>query len=164
MQFLSNLKNRNPSSLIVTLFGVGHEKCISEMLMHALGYSDLLLLVQSKHFKAMSEIDLFSLAISVANSDGVCTDKLIQTNPAIAAASNKVPTGTIDMRLNWAIEQVASGSGIIIEQLIKLQKENIIIAVCGSLFAAAEGRESLCKLDSSFFDLDDWVHCCDDFV
>ena len=53
--FLEGLRHRFPQSSICVAFGGGAEKCLDNMLVELFQNSDDVVLVQSKHFKAIGE-------------------------------------------------------------------------------------------------------------
>lgn len=60
-KFLEGLRHQYKGKAIKVLFGAGHEKCLRDMLNVVLSASDKVTMVQSKHFKAMTEKELLTL-------------------------------------------------------------------------------------------------------
>lgn len=157
----------SPAELLV-LFGAGAEKCVCDMLGHVFTAADKVLFVQSKHFKALAESDLVDmvstshpdLLAKLVNSRSPNSRTLASISKYAAevedldceTSSERVADGTIRSRLDWALEYSH-----------KRQSEGVkvVVAVCGSLFAAAEAREEVYRLSPSLFAKDDWVRQCD---
>ena len=57
--FLIGVRSAYPGRKILTLFGGGAEKCLDDMLVELASRSDFVAFVQSKHFKAIGEFNLF---------------------------------------------------------------------------------------------------------
>mmetsp|Transcript_26416 Transcript_26416/g.25296 ORF Transcript_26416/g.25296 Transcript_26416/m.25296 type:complete len:485 (+) Transcript_26416:195-1649(+) len=143
--FLLGLKEKYSDCKLLVLFGAGMEKYLNDMLRHVFDHADSVLMVQSKHFKSLAEIDLVEATLEgqksklqhylskdiVENSNN---DK-ITTNDIIFSPLCRRDEGTISERLNWAIEHSRS----------ETERSGVkqIVAVCGSLFAASEAREVL---------------------
>lgn len=60
-KFLKGLRRMYVGKAITVLFGAGHEKCLQDMMHIVLGAADKVTMVQSKHFRAMSEKELLAL-------------------------------------------------------------------------------------------------------
>lgn len=60
-RFLTGLRATYEDKKIVVLFGAGHEKCLSDMVQSLFEGADGVLMVQSKHFRSLSEGELLRL-------------------------------------------------------------------------------------------------------
>lgn len=112
--FLAGLKEKYSDSKVLILFGAGMEKYLTDMLRHVFDSADSVLMVQSKHFKSLGEIDLVAATsesqkcllqhcisrnlVDSSNSD------IIRTDDIIFSPLPRRDEGTISERLNWAIE------------------------------------------------------------
>lgn len=92
--FMHSLKNNFNESIHVVLFGAGMEKCLNDMIKQLLLSVDCIVMIQSKHFKSMSEADLCKLVCEWPNSGVLATfqDPLTRQDH-----------GTIEKRLEWTI-------------------------------------------------------------
>lgn len=143
--FLRGLASKFPSKRLVLVFGAGLEKCLDTMIRellsappNALGADLSLLLVQSRHFKSLSEHELLQripAADRARRVVGLTAAQLQDSSGLVRQADGTVPT-----RLQWAIEQYGDGGG---DSAQCDAAEGTVIAVCGSLFVAAEAREHL---------------------
>ena len=129
------------SKRIIVLFGAGSEKCIDDMLLPVTSHSDELLLVQSKHFKSLSESQLYQQLVV-----GFDKSKLVLKS---GDYKERQAHGTINERVDWILQRRNSDA-------------NCVIAICGSLFVAAESREHLYSTYPHLFHQDDWVRYSDD--
>jgi folylpolyglutamate synthase/dihydropteroate synthase len=116
--FLLGLKEKYSDCKLLVLFGAGMEKYLNDMLRHVFDHADSVLMVQSRHFKSLSEIDLVAATsesqkcllqhciskdiVDKANND------MITTNDIIFSPLPRRDEGTISERLNWAIEHSRS--------------------------------------------------------
>lgn len=158
--FLKGLKQRYPTRKIWMLFGASAEKSVECMLGRAALLADNILLVQSGHFRAMSEgtgVGLFPVDHRhklLLGSDG---------NPEGAELRAFCKgKSTVGDRLQWAMDKIrrcddSSSSSIISDE----SNESPVIAVCGSLFVAAEAREALFRMCPDLFSESDWVRQSD---
>lgn len=108
-KFVAALKEKyGGESEILLLFGAGAEKCMADMLSSVLEYGDKVLMVQSRHFKSLSEKDLCALAKEVSVYDSKVlkssTGMLELHFQSLLPPSERVEHGTVQDRLNWAIE------------------------------------------------------------
>ena len=74
----------------------------------------------------------------------------------LAPAAPYVPlpgTGTIGIRMQWLLSH---------SKKMKARGKDIVIAVCGSLFVAAEAREFIYSRNPDLFSPTDWVRECDE--
>jgi folylpolyglutamate synthase/dihydropteroate synthase len=105
-KFLEDLRSLYPNRGITMVFGAGHEKCVSEMIdvLFDTKGADRVLMVASKHFRAMSE------------------DELMQHVPVSVCARTKLfpiqKTETLEakelgQRLQWAIDNNSEGYGFV---------------------------------------------------
>jgi folylpolyglutamate synthase/dihydropteroate synthase len=111
--FMEGLKQQYPGSSLLILFGAGMEKYLPDMLDHVFRTADSVLMVQSRHFKSLCEIDLIS-ACSEAQRvllQPLSDIKRSNTVRAPYNSSNLVTyplprnaAGTISERLHWAME------------------------------------------------------------
>lgn len=99
-QFMLGLREKYPDSSLVVLFGAGMEKYLPDMLGHVFEKADSTVMVQSRHFKSLSEIDL------VAAVDERFRPLLQSSGSGSQAPSpyNRQDSGTIAERLLWNIE------------------------------------------------------------
>ena len=136
--FISGLRSRHPGKRVVLLFGAGMDKSLDEMLGHlaSLDGEGRVVLVQSRHFRALGEGELHALAARVPGLAPLCEASL----PPLA----KADAGTVGLRLGEALRQ----AGL---------EGNTVVAVCGSLFAASEAREWLYDNHPGLFSKLDWV-------
>lgn len=98
--FMHGLKEKYPNESLLILFGAGMEKYLSDMLSHVFELASSVLMVQSSHFKSLSEIDLIN-AVTDSHS------QLLQTSLPDCTASKPIERaakGTISERLMWSIE------------------------------------------------------------
>jgi len=142
--FLQGLRSAYPGRHIHVLFGAGLEKCLGDMLTELSAQSDTVCFVQSKHFKAASEQELHDAAVRAGYSLPI---------PAHCTPQPRSTASTVGARLKAAITRQSHGGPD--EQPVP------VIAVCGSLFAAAEAREALLAMEPSLFAENDWVRTPD---
>lgn len=98
-QFMLGLKEKYPDSSLIVLFGAGMEKYLPDMLGHVFESADSAVMVQSRHFKSLSEVDL------VAAVDERYRN-LLQSSSSSAQAPppyDRQESGTISERLLWNI-------------------------------------------------------------
>ena len=131
-QFMSTLRQLYSNCEILVLLGVGSEKCVKDIIEPVVKYSDHILAVQSKHFKAMAELQLVELIQSFDQGDS----RLNLSSRDFQSYQARLSTGSVASRLDEALEYAKQKSG----------SKPVIIAVCGSLFVAAEAREELFRL------------------
>lgn len=136
--FIRGLQRRHPGKRVLLLFGAGMDKSLDDMLGHlvSLAGEGRVVLVQSRHFRALGEAELHALAARVPGLAPLCAASL----PPLA----KAEAGTVGLRLGDALRQAAADG-------------NTLVAVCGSLFAASEAREWLYDTHPRLFGDDDWV-------
>ena len=97
--------------------------------------------VQSGHFRSLSEAELVTrLRSRSALAARLCTGVGEPREGTGEKASS------VGARLDWAVQD----SG-------KVERGEVVVAVCGSLFAAAEAREWLHGRQPDLFLGDDWV-------
>jgi dihydrofolate synthase/folylpolyglutamate synthase len=137
-QFLLDTKRRNPNAEVCVVFGGGKEKCLTDMLDVVTLHADRLLMVQSSHFRSESEEHL------VAAVPCYLRHKLICQPPTAKQAG-----GTVATRLAEAIAHAAE---------YRRAGRETVVAICGSLFVAAEAREAIFALVPDAFSCHDWVH------
>ena len=149
--FLEGVKQQFPGYKVLTLFGGGMEKCLDDMLREVGARSDYVMFVQSRHFKAVPEVELEEQLQPLLALSG-STAKLFVVEP-----SERVVTGTssVGIRLQHAIDNICSS-------LRHNGEENVVVCICGSLFAAAEGREVVYSWSPKSFSESDWVKEVDD--
>lgn len=109
LKFVAALKEKyGGENEILLLFGAGAEKCLADMLSGVLEYGDKVLMVQSRHFKSLSEKDLCALAKVVSIYDYKVLKSsagMLELNfQSFLPPSERVEHGTVQDRLNWAIE------------------------------------------------------------
>jgi len=140
-QFLSDTRRRYSNSSLCVVFGGGKDKCLMDMLNLVSDKSDHVVMVQSSHFRSETEEVLVN---SVPDS---MRYKLIMQPPTVVQEG-----GTVASRL---AESVAFAQ--------KNVAGEMVVAVCGSLFVAAEAREAVYALNPGHFASTDWVHFKDKF-
>lgn len=132
-RFLMSIKQKFSDKHILLLFGAGMEKCLDDMLVEIFRFADSILMVQSKHFKSVSEKQLLDMSTNYS------MEKIIQPS---------FPDNSLKARLDWAISHFSETF---------MTCDNYVIVVCGSLFVAAEAREYLYEKCPKMFSQDDWV-------
>jgi folylpolyglutamate synthase/dihydropteroate synthase len=149
---LNSFDHGNPE--LCVLFGAGKDKCTKDMLKQVCKYADKLVLVQSTHFNSLSESELYELLPKKVRSranyhpDNKDPYRVIVVNrPCFTDMRPKVEGGTIREHVNNYLETPPCR----------------VLAVCGSLFVAAEAREWLFKYYPELFAPDDWVRYSDNF-
>lgn len=110
-RFLKGLRTAYPRKKLFVLFGAGHEKSIKDMIQVLFNNADCVLMVRSKHFRAMSEQDLLAaapvdklylihelqrgrLAALFTDESGAASNRIDQDGQGDAALGD---------RLHWAI-------------------------------------------------------------
>ena len=189
-KFLQSLRSQYGRSKIITLFGAGLEKSLGDMLLPLIQLSDAVVMVQSKHFRSLSEVDLVEKAKAVAllsagstvgsSEDRVASDAdtavvvgsgesffLLDGRDLMPPQQFRVEGGTVAVRLQEVLgcikksalrdSKIGPGDKISAEQQQKEEEPHTFIAVCGSLFVAAEAREYLFKISPERFAPNDWV-------
>lgn len=148
--FLHGLRVAYPGRHIHVLFGAGLEKCLGDMLEELSSQCDSVCFVQSKHFKSASEQELRAAAVRAGFTLPI---------PDCCEPKPRSTTSTVGTRLKAAIVRHSfsasdgdNDSGT---------ESRAVIAVCGSLFAAAEAREALFALEPTLFNELDWVRMQD---
>ena len=153
-QFLTGLRARYPQRRICVVFGAGAEKCVDDMMRSlqqqfaaSKGASQKmrLVLVQSGHFRSMTEAEL---ADAVAKSAGSGSLMAQLSLPATESKHRAQRAASVWDRLDWTVGGAAMGKGT---------GDSEVVAVCGSLFVAAEAREWLLSKHPGLFAADDWV-------
>jgi len=143
--FLQSLHEAYPRHQKVVLFGAGIEKCADEMVNILFQHADRVHLVQSKHFKSYTEAQL------LAKVPKSMASKVVYQPPMdISLVDNqRAIGGTVAHRLLQCLRSYATST------------EPVVIAVCGSLFVAADAREALYRLEPELFGEKDWVRFAD---
>ncbi len=108
-QFVRDLARKFPDRRLVLLFGAGLEKCLDTMLQELLlappsrrGTAPSLLMLQSRHFKSLSERDLLARILPEERARrvvGLTSEQLADPSGLTRQAS-----GTVGSRLQWAID------------------------------------------------------------
>ncbi len=150
--FLSGLRMAYPNRHIRVLFGAGIEKSLNDMLEAVEKHADSVVLVQSRHFKSASEGELHE----AATSSGYNLRYIPHQNPS----NDREVNGTVARRLKDAILNDGEGAAPLSNN-DPTTGPGPVIAVCGSLFAAAEAREALFALERELFNDNDWVRFMD---
>ena len=114
--FLLALKERY-SSLnyeLLVLFGAGAEKCVGDMLIHVVQHADKVLMVQSRHFKSLSELELISLVTDLdPDLERIASQKIFgfmdglgpeKEGRKVLHPHSKMVDGTVTERLQWALD------------------------------------------------------------
>ena len=149
--FLKGLREAYPNRHIRVLFGAGMEKALNDMLQAVEMHADSVVFVQSRHFKAASEQELHAAAIK----EGYTLRYPPHSNPL-----SRTGDGTVARRLKDAILNGGSNAAPLSKD-DPLRGPGPVIAICGSLFAAAEAREALFGLEPTLFKANDWVRKMD---
>lgn len=89
--FLNEVRRKFPNRKILTVLGVGLEKCLGDILREVSVLSDEIILTQSNHFKALSETEL--------NTHFLNKKKIVPLNYL-----DKQNNGTVAIRLSEAIQ------------------------------------------------------------
>ena len=156
-QFLNGIQKEYPNHAMIVLFGAGKEKCVNDMLSMVMNMSDAVIMVQSKHFKSTSELELWSMI----NTTTTNTTTTTSTNKHLLC--NITPddyntNGTINKRMKWILNESKKKNGGVFHDIINNCNHNkYVIAVCGSLFVTAEAREWIYDYNPSLFSCNDWV-------
>jgi len=189
--FLAGLRHEYPprTHALLVLFGAGMEKYLGEMLRHLFALADGVVFVQSRHFKALSEADLVAAAVGVegvgtaalqvkllnyvdddtGGSSSSSSSSSGHSNRNSGSSSSASPCGgcgpathgprgrkaegTVPDRLQWAVAHADIETDV--------RGRAVVVAVCGSLFAASDAREALYSRCPALFADDDWVRECD---
>lgn len=108
-QFVRGLAKKFPDRRLVLLFGAGLEKCLDTMLQELLlapssrrGTAPSLLMLQSRHFKSLSEHDLLVRIPAEERARRVVglTPEQMRDPSSLARQAG----GTVGARLQWAID------------------------------------------------------------
>lgn len=120
-QFMLGLKKRYPDCHLQILFGAGMEKYLSDMLRHLFDHANSVLMVQSRHFKSLSELDLIGavkeddrcllqkFCSNVSSESGLSSDDRDSVG-AVANVTHVSPPidrredGSVSERLLWSME------------------------------------------------------------
>ena len=161
--FLMGVRSKYPNCKVLSVFGGGAEKCIDEMIEEVIRLSDEVLFTQSKHFKAMSETDLSDL---YARQFLVTREKYPKLASLVGSAPYDESKSVTNDRNGDAFDAKASTVSKRLKDAIQMALSSsvhskYVICVYGSLFTAAEARESLRNWYPNEFHADDWVHNCD---
>lgn len=108
-RFLESLRQNYKEQEILVVFGAGMEKSLDDMLRALFNKSDKILMVQSKHFKALGEIDLVNMCPKSDLGDNL--NKLLSDPSNILnfePLMNRCPEGTVKYRLDWAINYAST--------------------------------------------------------
>jgi hypothetical protein len=112
-QFMTGVKEKYPKHKLTVLFGAGAEKHLGDMLQSVFEYADTVLMVQSKHFKALSEVDLVDAVpadkahLLLREQQEVQCRELLEGSPFMNWAPKQLPKqveGTVAARLRWLLE------------------------------------------------------------
>jgi folylpolyglutamate synthase/dihydropteroate synthase len=107
-RFLQGLRGAYPGKQLLVLFGAGHEKCLKDMMAVLLDEADEVMMVQSTHFRAMTEKEL--LAQVPAEKAGVVHALQRGRVGAVAGAEGTADGAagapvSLSERLQYAVEQ-----------------------------------------------------------
>ena len=160
--FLMGIRSKYPGHKILSVFGGGAEKCLDEMIGEVMKLSDEVVFTQSKHFKAMSETDLIDLY-----SQQVIVQREKHIKPALLLHPESFEEMKCESSHGGAFEAKISTVSRRLQDAMQLASScnvdtKYVICVYGSLFTAAEARESLRNWYPKKFRIDDWVHYCDE--
>ena len=125
---LSTLAETHPRRPFTFVFGTSRDKDIAPMLTHAIAASPRIVLVQSRHPKAMSAADLRA---AMATLPGLSDDQTVISAPSMKAA---------------------------LEIATRITPTGGYLVGTGSVFVAAELREAWNELHPGLFPPDDWIH------
>lgn len=104
-RFLSGMRQKYPDKRLLVLFGAGHDKCLSDMMTNLLEQADEVIMVQSKHFRAISEKELLSsVPESRRHVIHAIQQDLLLSSGGNDHAVNLVEQPTLGDRLQWAVE------------------------------------------------------------
>ena len=170
--FLDGLRRQYPPAThtLLVLFGAGMEKYLGEMVTRLFAVANAVLFVQSRHFKSLPEAELYSSAIPTVGkpmlrekllnyvnygaSTGVEADAGCGScGPSTYGPRVRKHEGTVGDRLQWAINHA--------DLETQVRGKRVVVAVCGSLFAASDAREALYSRHPGLFREDDWVRTSD---
>jgi folylpolyglutamate synthase/dihydropteroate synthase len=170
--FLDGLRRQYPpaSHSLLVLFGAGMEKYLGEMTTRVFAVADAVLFVQSRHFKSLPEAELFSAAVATVGMQTLRAKLLnyVESDASGSAAGGvgcggcgpsshgprvRKHEGTVGDRLQWAVNHA--------DLETQVRGRRVVVAVCGSLFAASDAREALYSRHLGLFDEDDWVRHSD---
>lgn len=121
-QFMLGLKEKYPDCHLQILFGAGMEKYLSDMLRHLFDNANSVLMVQSRHFKSLSELDLIAAVKendryllqqcrstlpveSRSNSSNIGSINAVTHTTYALPPSPRKEEGSVSDRLLWSIEQ-----------------------------------------------------------
>jgi len=136
------------------LIGTGRDKNVDNMLQEILETADRVMPVQARHYRALSEMDMLAKVPEPYQHKLMLPCK----HETLAKAGDG---GTVGKRLLTALERARLHTSGELALKSGNKNKSIVIAVCGSLFAAAEAREALLEIDSNLFTDDDWVRFMD---
>ena len=92
-QFMLGLRERYPDCHLQILFGAGMEKYLPDMLHHLFDHANSVLMVQSRHFKSLSELDL----IGAVKENDRCLLQKSCTNISPKGGLSSDDTGNVDV-------------------------------------------------------------------
>jgi folylpolyglutamate synthase/dihydropteroate synthase len=107
-KFLKGLRGMYPGKQLLVLFGAGHEKCLKDMMSVLLEEADEVMMVQSTHFRAMTERELLDLVPAEKGSviHALQRERVGAKSSADGAAEGKVHAAvSLGERLQYAVEQ-----------------------------------------------------------
>lgn len=111
--FMLGLKEKYADSHLLILFGAGMEKYLSDMLGHLFDHADSVLMVQSRHFKSLSELDLVAgvtenqlhlLQECLTSSSSLTATATTSSSCQASPPSSRREEGSITERLQWSIK------------------------------------------------------------
>lgn len=94
-KFLKGLRTSYAGKRILVLFGAGHEKCLLDMTNTVFANADSVMMVQSKHFRAMKEAELLKL---------VSQEYAPALDPVHRTVGDCDTPHSLGDRLQWAVE------------------------------------------------------------
>lgn len=125
-EFMKSLKMKYHDKRVVLLFGAGYEKCVKDMIKPINDFADLVIMVQSKHFKSIPEIELMDMFVKFTASEKKRYPLILRDNLVADEFSdfrgpyNRKEFGTIDDRLRWAIDHFNRRFVSLIDEMIEL--------------------------------------------
>ncbi len=109
--FLNGIRNIDDyhNAVLFVLFGAGSEKCVGDMIKVVIDVPDYIVLVQSTHFKSLSEVELETMMRDISSteipSSSIKSKLMSDLFLEIEKAQDRKPDGTVKSRLQWFLDQ-----------------------------------------------------------